>query len=72
MKYTYEQLNDMAEQQIKRCVQILDAQAGLPPETITNQSHRLLVEAIISATLLSMSALQAEAQQQRHGAGEQK
>lgn len=68
MKYTYEQLNDMAEQQIERCVQILDAQAGLPPNT-TNASHRQLVEAIISATLLSITAVQTKAQQ-RHGAGE--
>ena len=66
MAYTYEQLKEMEEQQIQRCVKILDAQAGLPPNT-TNASHRQLVEAIISATLLSMSALQAEAQQ-RHGA----
>lgn len=69
MKYTYEQLNNMAEQQIERCVQILDVQAGLPKNSITSDSHRILVEAIISATLLSMSALQAETQQ-RHGAGE--
>lgn len=68
MPYTIEQLKDMEEQQIQRCVKILDAQAGLPPNT-TNASHRQLVEAIISATLLSITAMQAKAQQ-RHGAGE--
>lgn len=69
MAYTYEQVKKLEEQEIQRCVKILDAQAGLPKNSITSDSHRILVEAIISATLLSMSALHAEAQQ-RHGAGE--